>query len=244
MLFSDKYRIESARFQKWDYSTPGWYFVTICTYNRQMLLSSFIDHQVVLKPAGIITNEEWIKTGKLRPNVFIDEFVIMPNHIHGIIRIKPDGGTIANVDGGSHVDTPCNGFSPVETPWYGVSNSNETAYNAASKNAMPWDDIKNETPCHGVQTETPYHGVSTEGGTQKNHNSPQNWGPGVLGAIIGQFKIVVTKRVRQNGIQGFGWQSRFHDHIIRNEKELYFIRRYIRENPLNWEKSRDKPDRN
>ena len=65
-------------------------------------------------------------------------------------------------------------------------------------------------------------------------DKPVEWKPGVPDTIFGQFKIMVTKRIRQNGIPDFRWQSRFHDHVIRNDKELFFIRQYIRNNPANW----------
>jgi hypothetical protein len=72
----------------------------------------------------------------------------------------------------------------------------------------------------------------------KKGSHPTNWKSGVLGAIIGQFKIVVTKRIRKDGYPGFRWQYRFHDHIVRNDQELQRIRKYIRNNPSNWEKDK------
>lgn len=65
---------------------------------------------------------------------------------------------------------------------------------------------------------------------------------GSLGAIVGQFKSVCTKRIRETGITDFGWQPRFHDHIIRDEKSLDDIRRYIAGNPLKWELEHDTPE--
>jgi len=53
-LFRNKYRIESARLPGWDYANPGWYFVTICTRNRELFLSDIVDDSVILKPAGFI----------------------------------------------------------------------------------------------------------------------------------------------------------------------------------------------
>ena len=56
-----------------------------------------------------------------------------------------------------------------------------------------------------------------------------------LGSIIGQFKSVVTKRIRNAGEDSFSWHPRFYEHIIRSEKALYNIRKYIQLNPLKWE---------
>ena len=62
------------------------------------------------------------------------------------------------------------------------------------------------------------------------------WGNG----FIGQFKSVCTKRIRAVNDPEFQWQSRFHDHIIRNEPELFRIRQYIRNNPAKWERDRNR----
>lgn len=62
---------------------------------------------------------------------------------------------------------------------------------------------------------------------------------GSLSAIIRSYKSAVSYWCRENGYPHFGWQTRFHDHIIRNERALNTIRAYIRNNPANWAKDRD-----
>jgi len=74
-----------------------------------------------------------------------------------------------------------------------------------------------------VGVETPRRGVSTTG-----------WRSGCLGAIVGQFKSVCTKRIRGAGHRDFAWQARYHDRVIRSEWELANVRRYIAENPQRW----------
>jgi putative transposase len=64
---------------------------------------------------------------------------------------------------------------------------------------------------------------------------------GSLGAIIGQIKSVCTKRIWAAGHTEFGWQSRFYDHIIRDEGSLQHIREYIINNPANWAEDRINP---
>ncbi|MDQ7818365.1 MAG: transposase [Melioribacteraceae bacterium] len=59
--------------------------------------------------------------------------------------------------------------------------------------------------------------------------------PNSLSVIIRSFKSAVTKNIHKSGKRSFQWQSRFYDHIIRNEKELFNIRKYIEQNPLNWD---------
>lgn len=176
-LFKDRYRIESSRLKGWDYSSQGFYFVTICTRNRECFLGDVKDGDVHLSAAGQIVAEEWQKTQQLRDNVILDQWVVMPNHLHGIIVI--DGS--------------------VETPRWGVSDM-ETGHRQAGQRP-----------------------VST------------------LGSIIGQFKSVCTKRVwAANHV--FAWQTRFYDHIIRDEKSLNEIRGYILNNPMRWELDRNNPE--
>ena len=86
--FKDKYRVESARLRGWDYASAGWYFVTLCTRNRECVLSEVVNGVVHLSPIGELVAREWLKTEQVRANVALDECVIMPNHVHGIIVIK------------------------------------------------------------------------------------------------------------------------------------------------------------
>jgi len=87
--FRDRYRIESTRLPGWDYAGAGWYFVTLCTKNRICFFGDVIDGVMHLSPIGEILAEEWQKTPQIRPKVRLDEWVIMPNHLHGIIVIEP-----------------------------------------------------------------------------------------------------------------------------------------------------------
>jgi REP element-mobilizing transposase RayT len=86
-LFKDKYRVESIRLLGYDYSQPGAYFITIVTHNRQCSFGNIIDDEMMLNEFGVLVQNEWLKTGIIRPNINIDAFVVMPNHLHGIIII-------------------------------------------------------------------------------------------------------------------------------------------------------------
>ena len=110
-LFKGKYRVESTRLRGWDYASAGWYFVTLCTRNRECVWGEVVNGAVRLSPMGEIVAEEWRKTEQIRANVALDEWVIMPNHVHGIIVIK--NNPIVETP---HVETP-----HVETPRRGVS---------------------------------------------------------------------------------------------------------------------------
>ena len=135
-LYKDKYRIKSARSPGWDYSSNGCYFVTICTQNREYLfgeLSVFVEtcHGTSLQQKqrqriqqqtteiGKIAQQCWLDIPNHFPFVTLDEFVIMPNHIHGIVVIdrKDDGRhneTAIAVDT-SVIDIPVPVPVPVET---------------------------------------------------------------------------------------------------------------------------------
>lgn len=89
--FQGKYRIPSARWQHWDYGWSGAYFITICTAGRQYLFGDIIDGKMHLSTIGERVLMEWEKSFAIRPNLFCDEFVIMPNHIHAILRIENCG---------------------------------------------------------------------------------------------------------------------------------------------------------
>lgn len=87
--FQNKYRIPSARLQTWNYGNAGMYFITICTKNREFYFGEIVNDEMKLSELGKIAETEWIKTIELRPdmNLEMGEFVVMPNHMHGIILI-------------------------------------------------------------------------------------------------------------------------------------------------------------
>ena len=78
----------SIRLPGFDYTQPGAYFVTICAHGRDCLFGKVADGDVVLNHLGRLAHEEWTYTEIVRPEVELDEFVIMPNHLHGIITIQ------------------------------------------------------------------------------------------------------------------------------------------------------------
>ena len=100
--YLNKYRNESFRAQWWDYSNEGSYFITICTANRELILGDIYNKEMHLSPIGEIVFEEWNKSFEIRAELFCDIFVIMPNHIHAILRIEKscrDGQPSIRIDG-------------------------------------------------------------------------------------------------------------------------------------------------
>ena len=82
----------SIRLKGYDYAQAGLYFITICCQDRACLFGEIQNGEMVLNEYGTIAHNEWMKTHEIRTNVELGEFVIMPNHIHGIIKIMDIGG--------------------------------------------------------------------------------------------------------------------------------------------------------
>jgi putative transposase len=184
--YQNKYRIPSARLQNWDYGWNAPYFVTICTQNREGYFGDIVETpesgvSMQLSEIGTIAKKYWNEIPQHFPFVHLDAFVVMPNHVHGIIIIDK------NDDGRDNVT--------VETPKLDVST----------------------TPQPQPQTAT----------------ASQKWKPATLGVIINQYKRICTINAHKI-YADFAWQSRFHDHIIRNNQSFEKIKSYIIKNPLKW----------
>ena len=86
----------SIRLKEYDYSQPGAYFVTICTHHRQCLFGEAVEDEIVLNDIGKIVKREWMISSEIRQEIQLDAFVVMPNHMHGIVVIRehnPVGAT-------------------------------------------------------------------------------------------------------------------------------------------------------
>jgi putative transposase len=174
---------KSIRWIEHDYTSEGAYFVTICTSLRRSYFGDIVNGQMNLSDMGRIADQCWREIPKHFENVELDEYKVMPNHVHGIVMIT--------------------------------------------------DSVRTR---HTVGTR---HVVS-----QQNDEPHRKFGPLAaksLHTIIGSFKSAVTKQIHAKGL-AFAWQSRFHDRIIRDEKEMNNIRRYIDDNPAKWEFDRENPD--
>ncbi len=76
----------------YDYSLAGGYFITITTYRRICLFGDIVDGRILLNPCGVIAREQWVRLQKRFPPCDFSTFIIMPNHIHGIILIVRGAG--------------------------------------------------------------------------------------------------------------------------------------------------------
>lgn len=90
-----KHHRRSIRLQGYDYARQGGYFVTICTRDRRRLFGHVANGRVELNTFGRLVEAEWRRTADLRPAVELDAYVVMPNHLHGILFITGHGGGTA-----------------------------------------------------------------------------------------------------------------------------------------------------
>jgi len=161
--------------QGYDYSLAGAYFITLVTFQRDLLFGEIQQGEMALHRRGEIVREEWFASAEIRKEIrlYPKEFVVMPNHVHGIVWI-------------------------VET-----------------------------VGAHGRAPES-------MGGRRPPHRKPKS-----LSSFIAGFKSSVTKRIRMELNETGIWQRNYYDHIIRTERELDNIRKYIETNPMNWEKDEE-----
>jgi REP element-mobilizing transposase RayT len=87
----EKHHRRSIRLKDYDYSQSGAYFVTICSWSRECLFGEIIDGNMQLEEFGQIIQENWIWLSHQYKYVHLDEWSVMPNHLHGIIVINDDG---------------------------------------------------------------------------------------------------------------------------------------------------------
>ena len=157
----------SIRLKNYNYSQNGAYFITLCTHNRKCLFGEIKNDVMLLNNFGNIVQNEWIRSFVIRKEILIDEFVIMPNHFHGIVFVRhqtqPQSECLARISG------------------------------------------------------------------------PRNKS---ISALVAGFKSVVTTKINQKRQTPFQpvWQRNYHEHIIRSEKSLHFIREYTKNNPYSWQK--------
>ncbi|MBW2185548.1 MAG: transposase [Deltaproteobacteria bacterium] len=86
----DIHHRRSNRLAGYDYSQGGVYFITICTDNKECLFGEIVNGHMMMNNLGKIVADEWIKTGTKRDNINLDDWVVMPNHFHGIVIIDND----------------------------------------------------------------------------------------------------------------------------------------------------------
>jgi REP element-mobilizing transposase RayT len=106
--FRNKYRIASARLPGWNYGWNASYFITICTKDRECFFGEIVNGEMNLSKTGVIADLMWYEIKNHAKGVELDEFIVMPNHVHGIITLNGEDErppTILNANGDSNVET-------------------------------------------------------------------------------------------------------------------------------------------
>jgi putative transposase len=160
---------KSIRLKDFDYSLASAYFITICTYKHAQILGKFADGEIIRSPEGECVQHTWQELPRHYPNVALDQFIIMPDHIHGILFL---------------IDQESIGSTPVSM-------------------------------------------------AEKIHGLPE---------IIRALKTFSAKSIneirRTTGRPV--WQRGYYEHVIRNNRDLDRVRKYIDENPFVWEMKKGK----
>ncbi|MBW4521018.1 MAG: hypothetical protein KME16_15105 [Scytolyngbya sp. HA4215-MV1] len=87
----DKHHRRSIRLQEYNYTAPGAYFITLCTRQRQCLFGAIVNGEMQLNALGQMVNAYWQRLPSHFPHLTLDAFVVMPNHIHGILVLTNPG---------------------------------------------------------------------------------------------------------------------------------------------------------
>ena len=195
--FKNKYRIPSARLKNWDYGSNGAYFITICTQNREHFFGEIADGKMQLNQMGQLAEKYWLEIPQHFSFIELGNFVVMPNHTHGILIINKMDDVVPPIS---------------ETPNVGV----ETRLIAS----LPPTGISSPTEING--------GFAGTKNPMFHHN---------ISRIIRWYKGRCSFEMRKIHAD-FGWQTRFHDHIIRDAQSFENIQTYIENNPLKWVKDK------
>src|SRR6266542_4432459 len=125
----DIHHRRSIRLRNYDYSLPGAYFLTVCTEDRACLFGNVADDTMRLNDAGRMIEQWWFELNRKFPTVETDEFVVMPNHCHGIVvipvgadlRVGPGSKGARTAHQGAHAGAPL----PTVIQWFKTMTTND-----------------------------------------------------------------------------------------------------------------------
>ena len=207
----DVHHRRSIRLKGYDYSRPGAYFVTICTQGRLCLFGDVVDGNVVLNESGRMVQTVWNEIPHHYPYVDIDAFVVMPNHIHGIVVIVGAG--------------PCACPGPRACPGTG------------QPQGVPGTGQPQGVPGTGQPQGVP--GTGQPQGVAPTLSLPDVVHR--FKTLTTKRYADGVKQRGWPPFPGRLWQRNYYEHIIRDENELNRIRQYITNNPLRWALDRENP---
>ena len=238
---ADKHHRRSIRLKGYDYSQAGAYFVTICVKERACLFGDVLDGEMRLNDVGQMVTHDWVELPERFPTVKIDEFVVMPNHLHGIIILTGHNDETRT----NNVGAPLVGaqLPDVAQPRAGIGERTNNVVGAPLVGARLPDVAQ---PRAGIDERT----NNVVGAPLVGAQLPDDAMPGTtLGDVIGAFKSITTDHyingVKQNGWPSFPgklWQRNYYERIIRNDVDLNQIREYIITNPIRWKFNKENPN--
>ena len=215
--FKDNYRIPSNRLRGWDYASNGHYYITIVTADRKRLFGEIVNGEMVLNDWGRIVYDEFFKSFEMRAELFLGEFVLMPDHLHAIVIMdKTKCMDVGSCGDGSHVDVLS---GPVET--HGRASLPQT------RQSQPQQPQPMPTQFQRQPQSISSFVAGFKSATVKRID---DW--------IDANQPTMAKFNRNNPL----WQSNYHDHIIRDEMEYRHIAEYIVRNPIEWREDETKGD--
>ncbi|MBL7958817.1 transposase [bacterium] len=214
---------KSIRLPGYDYAKPGAYFMTVCVKDHAHLFGSIEKTVMRENEFGKIVRKCWNDLPRHYPSVKLDAFVIMPNHIHGIIIIVDDDHGV--VGAGLNVDVVGAGLN-VDVG-AGLNVDVGAGLNVDIGAGLNVDIGAGLNVDVGA-------GLKPAPTSKTKNNTPKRHG---LSEIIRALKTFSARRINEirksPGISV--WQRNFYEHIIRNESALNQIRKYIEANPANWQ---------
>jgi putative transposase len=218
----------SIRLPGYDYAQAGAYFVTINTHNRECLFGAVVNGEMVLSRFGQVAAEYWGAIPHHFPHVELDAWVVMPNHIHGIVWIVANAGSRPRR--GEAFSTAWQGAGsgrPADVALVGVR---------AVENASPLQDASMPAGLVGANAAPPLD--------LEDADWPRGASARSLGAITGHFKSLTSRRInRMRHAPGARvWQRNYYEHVVRDDRDLERIRAYIAANPLHWAEDEENPD--
>ena len=245
MIHDPKRHRRSIRLKGYDYTQPGAYFVTIVIQDRLCLFGDVVGETMLLNEAGAMIKDVWEGLPRRFPSVDVDAFVVMPNHVHGIVVINQpvvDGrvdGDTRSVVGASLVGAQVDGDTRATTRVAPTDGAGDDA-RAAARVAPEGDRTDSD---ERAVVGAPLVGAQVDG----DMGATTRVAP-TIGDIVGAYKSITTveyaRGVKARRWQRFHmrlWQRNYYEHIIRDANELDRAREYIVNNPLKWALDRENP---
>ena len=207
--FRNKYRIESNRMPGWDYAGNGSYFITIVTNGRVNWFGGIFNDKMILSDFGKIVNDEWIKSFEIRNELFMNEFIIMPNHLHAIVILKKPVNTDHSNDLNDLI---------VEMHGRASLQSNTQSTNQSNDQSNDINPVFQRKPKSISSFVAGFKSATTN----------------KIDDFIDANNLDILKFNKNNRL----WQPNYHDHIIRNKSEYHSIKNYIINNPVKWDEDK------